>query len=199
MNSDIEASALTAMHRHYEQLVTFPLDEWEMFRSHLTVKTVTEKYTLQPIGKKSTKNFFLAEGLVRYYYLTPEGKELNKGFYSRNHIVGSLSAAILDEPCRFGIETLEPSVLVELDLVGLRSCSEQSPAWQRLYLHSCEMMLIRNERREAELLTMNAKQRFQQFVRNFPDYLERIPQYHIASYLGVTPVALSKYKKQWLE
>ncbi|OUR97567.1 hypothetical protein A9Q81_12890 [Gammaproteobacteria bacterium 42_54_T18] len=199
MNPSIEASALTAMHRHYDQLVTFPLDEWEMLRYHLTVKTVNEKYTLQPIGEKSTKNFFLVKGLVRYYYLTPEGKELNKGFYSSNHMVGSLSAAILDEPCRFGIETLEPCVLVELDLVGLRSCSERNPAWQRLYLHSCEMMLIRNERREAELLTMNAKQRFQQFVRNFPDYLERIPQYHIASYLGVTPVALSKYKKQWLE
>ena len=46
---------------------------------------------------------------------------------------------------------------------------------------------------------MTAKQRFLQFVRNFPDYLERIPQYHIASYLGITPVALSKYKKQWLK
>jgi CRP-like cAMP-binding protein len=59
-------------------------------------------------------------------------------------------------------------------------------------------MLIRNERGETELLTMTAKQRFLQFNRNFSEYHGRIPQYHIASYLGITPAALSKHKKQWL-
>jgi CRP-like cAMP-binding protein len=57
------------------------------------------------------------------------------------------------------------------------------------------MMLIRNERREAELLTMTTKQRFLQFNRNFSEHQGGIPQYNIASYLGITPEALSNYKK----
>ncbi|NKI15884.1 Crp/Fnr family transcriptional regulator [Spongiibacter sp. KMU-166] len=193
-----EHIVLNGMRQHFDQLFNFPPDEWEGFLPCLRVKEVAAKHCLQVAGEKSTHHYFIADGLVRFYYITPEGKELNKGFYKNNHIVGSLSAAILDEPCRFAIETLEPSVLVEIDLGLMRTLAPKMPVLQRLHLHSCEMMLIRNERREAELLTMTARQRFLQFVRNFPDLLERIPQYHIASYLGITPVALSRYKKQWL-
>lgn len=190
---------LEKMRQHFDRLIEFPLDQWEAIKPYLAVKEVAAKHCLQAVGTRSTHHYFIVEGLVRFYYLTPEGKELNKAFYKKDHIVGSLSAVILNEPCRFAIETLEPSVLVEIDLAALRISTLDTPAWERLLSYSYQMMLIRNERREAELLTMTAKQRFQQFVRNFPDLLERIPQYHIASYLGITPVALSKYKQQWLE
>ncbi|CAA0093277.1 Uncharacterised protein [Zhongshania aliphaticivorans] len=194
-----EQQILANMRQHFDQLLDFPEDQWKLTLPHLSVKTVPAKYSLQSVGEKSTRHYYIVDGLVRFYYITPDGKELNKGFYKNNHIVGSLSAIILDEPCRFAIETLEPSTLVSIDLGGISAtATDTSPAWQRLHKYSCEMMLIRNERREAELLTMTTKQRFQQFVRNFPDLFERIPQYHIASYLGITPVALSKYKQQWL-
>lgn len=195
----VEQNILENMRQHFDRIFEFPPEPWEKMKPWLSVKEVGAKHSLQAVGEKSTHHYFVVEGLVRFYYLTPEGKELNKGFYKKNHIVGSLSAMILNEPCRFSIETLEPCLLVEIDLVGIQSNMSDSPAWQRLNLHSAQMMLIRNERREAELLTMTTKQRFQQFVRNFPDLFERIPQYHIASYLGITPVALSKYKHQWLE
>lgn len=174
-------------------------DEWQHMVPHATVKTVPAKHTLQAAGQMSQKHHYVAEGLVRLFYTTPEGKELNKGFYGDGYIVGSLSALILDEPCRFAVETLEPGVVIELPIANLKKLIDPGNGWDKLMNYSYKMMLVRNERREAELLTMTAKQRFQQFVRNFPDYLERIPQYHIASYLGITPVALSKYKKQWLE
>jgi CRP-like cAMP-binding protein len=194
-----EAIILNNMREHFDRLIEFPEDQWARVSPYLSVKTVGAKLSLQAVGEKSTHHYFIVEGLVRFYYITPNGKEVNKGFYKKNHIVGSLSAVILDEPCRFGIQTLEPSVLVAIDLAAIRPISNGIPAWQRLHNYSCEMMLIRNERREAELLTMTTKQRFRQFMKNFPDLMERIPQYHIASYLGITPVALSKYKKKWLE
>lgn len=197
--STTEHTILANIHQHFDRLVEFPKDQWEIVLPYLRVKEVSTKCCLQAIGEKSTHHYFIVEGLARFYYITPDGRELNKGFYKSNHIIGGLSAVILNEPCRFAIETLEPSVLVEMDLAGIRACAAELPAWQRLNLYSCQMMLIRNERREAELLTLTAKQRFLQFVRNFPDLLERIPQYHIASYLGITPVALSRYKQQWLE
>ena len=172
--------------------------EWQVLEDKLQVKTLAAKTRLLNAGVIAQKHHFVCEGLVRLFYTTPEGKELNKAFYSGGYIVGSLSALILDEPCRFSIETLEPSVVVELPLQQLGSLIAPGNGWDRLMNYSFKMMLVRNERREAELLTMTAKQRFLQFVRNFPEYLERIPQYHIASYLGITAVALSKYKAQWL-
>ena len=128
-----------------------------------------------------------------------DGKELNKGFYGENHFVGSLSSIILNEPSRFFVETLEPCTLVKFPHSRFNTIKGKYLGWERLFNHCCQLMLVRNERREAELLINSAKERFLQFIRNFPGYINRIPQYHIASYLGITPVALSKYKNQWLQ
>lgn len=174
-------------------------EDWSSVVEHLKVVHVPKKTVIQAAGETVSYHYFLCDGLVRFYYPTRDGKELNKGFYGENYIVGSLSAVILKEPARFSVETLEACTLIELPLNNFHDLYLNAPSWQRLYNHSCQMMLVRNERREAELLTLSAKQRYLQFSRNFPDYLTRIPQYHIASYLGITPEALSKYKQQWLE
>ncbi|WP_423894855.1 Crp/Fnr family transcriptional regulator [Candidatus Pelagadaptatus aseana] len=186
------------MRQAFDRQVGMPDDEWLQLEPLVNVREVPAKYTLQKIGSVATHHYFVVKGLVRFYYITPEGKELNKGFYGEDYIAGSLSAMIMEEPNRFAIETLEPSIVIDLPLKQIHAVSGPGTAWERLVNHCCQLMLVRNERREAELLTLTAKQRFLQFVRNFPGYLERIPQYHIASYLGITPVALSKYKKQWL-
>ena len=132
------------------------------------------------------------------FYITPEGKELNKGFYGENYIAGNLTAIILNEHSRFAIETLEPCRLVAISADLAETGGGHCDSWERLFTHSCKMLLARNERREAELLTLSPAERYRQFVKNFADYLDRIPQYHIASYLGINPVSLSKFKHQWL-
>ena len=174
-------------------------EQWRHLAKHMRVIEVPAKHNLQRAGEPSLQHYFVCEGLVRWFYTTPDGKELNKGFYGKNSTVGSLSAIILNEGSRFSIETLEPCTLVEYPIEAWHQNSKHSPAWEWVFNHACQMMLVRNERREAELLTLSTKERFRQFARNFPEYLKRIPQYHIASYLGITPVALSKYKQQWLQ
>lgn len=171
--------------------------DWEVLRAQLTVQQVPKKHVLQQIGEHSSTHYFAVEGLIRYYYLGLDGKEHNKAFYDKGHIVGSLSALILNEPARYCIETIEPCCLIAIPHAN-NSNMVESALWQQLFNFGCQMMLVRNERREAELLTLSAKERFLQFHRNFPSYSDRIPQFQIASYLGITPVALSRYKKQWL-
>ena len=191
------AETLLAMRAELEKIAKITDTEWRKFSSVTKVLQVPEKYILQEAGQAVKHHHFLVDGLVRLFYTTPEGKDINKCFYGNNHIIGNLSAIILEEPSRFAIETLEPCTLVQFPIANLDTLS--SNGLERLFDYGCRMMLVRTERREAELLTMTAKQRFLQFIKNFPGYLDRIPQYHIASYLGITPVALSKYKKQWLE
>lgn len=192
-------AVLADLFRDLQQWVGLSEADWQLMEAQLDVRQVGTRHRLQEIGQPVTQHYYIVSGLVRLFYLSPDGKELNKGFYSARHIVGNLSAVILDEASRFAIETLEPSTLVSFPFAGLMPLRERCVGWERLFNYGCQMMLVRNERREAELLTLSAKARFLQFVQNFPDYLERIPQYHIASYLGITPVALSRYKKQWLE
>jgi CRP-like cAMP-binding protein len=190
--------ALTCMYEYLHQQFGLSKASWEQFLPEMTVVHAETKCQLQEAGQLVTQFYFLVEGLVRFYYVTPDGKESNKAFYAENNIVGSLSALILNEPCRFTVETMESCTLVALPYEPKGDIWQVSSEWQYVFNRCCQLMLVRNERREAELLTLSAKQRYLQFVQNFPHYIDRIPQYHIASYLGVTPVALSKYKNQWI-
>jgi len=190
--------ALSSMYEHLHNQFGLSQASWEQFLPEMAVVHAESKCQLQEAGQLVTQFYFLVEGLVRFYYVTPDGKESNKAFYAENNIVGSLSALILNEPCRFTVETMESCTLVALPYDPEGDIWQASTEWQYVFNRCCQLMLVRNERREAELLTLSAKQRYLQFVQNFPHYVERIPQYHIASYLGVTPVALSKYKNQWL-
>jgi len=190
---------LAAVHRDLRERVELSDADWARIRPHLSLQETGSKHQLQAIGEPVSRHYFLLRGLVRFYYLSPEGKELNKAFYAEGNIVGNLSALILNEPSRFAIETLEPSLLLVFPFEPLKQLVSDCPGWDRLFNYGCQMMLLRNERREAELLTLSAAERFRQFVHNFPRALERIPQYHIASYLGISPEALSRFKRQWLQ
>ena len=191
--------SIDALFHSFEQHIELTAADRATMTPYLRACNVAAKTSLQAIGAPVKQHYFLVKGLVRLYYITPEGKDINKGFYSEGHIVGNLSGLILNEPSRFGIETLEPCELIEMDLRDFPQLMQHCHGWAQLFNQSCQKMLIRNERREAELLTLSAKARFRQFVKNFGDDMERIPQYHIASYLGVTPAALSRYKHRWLD
>lgn len=190
--------AFDIFYQELQRRVGMPRSDWAQLKAHCKVREVPAKYCLQEIGQTASHCHFIVSGLVRYYY-NKQGKELNKAFYKEGWPVGNLSAMIMEEPSRFAIETLEPCILIQYAVKDRHTLAEQYPSWGQFFSRSCELMLVRNERREAELLTSSSRERYLQFLKNFPDFEQRIPQYHIASYLGITPVALSKYKKQWLE
>jgi CRP-like cAMP-binding protein len=192
------ADALDYMRRFFAETVAMDDAEWQLGLPYFNVFQAPPKTCLQPQGEDVEAHYFVVKGLVRFYYNTEDGREVNKAFYADNHIVGNLSSIILSEPSRYCIETLEHCLLVRLPLKVWQQRLNTDSAWNRLFDRSCQLMLVRNERREAELMISSAGERFRRFVKNFPDYLDRIPQYHIASYLGITPVALSRCKADWL-
>lgn len=199
IDPQLQQHALSSFHREIDAWVGMPVSEWQAMLPYLEVMQVPAKQLLQTIGRPVDTFHFIYQGLVRYYYLDDQGREMNKAFYKENWPVGNLSAVIMNEPSRFNIATLEPSTLVRYSFRQTQAMMPANPSWQRLFDRSCQLMLVRNERREAELLSCSTRERYLQFIKNFPDLCQRIPQYHIASYLGITPVALSKYKKQWLQ
>ena len=167
------------------------------FTGQLQLASYEKGHTLLAAGQKSEISYFLLSGIIRFYYTTEDGKEFNKAFYSEQQLVGSLSSIILSEPSRYSIEALEPCEGFVIPNSLYLHYVTKDLAWERHFSYCCQMMLVRNERREAELLLKSPKERYLQFARNFPELLKRVPQYHIASYLGITPVALSRSRANW--
>lgn len=145
-------------------------------------------------GEESRDFAFVHRGLLRFVYRQANGREFNKSFASENHFVGAYSAYLSNTPARFSIEALEPCVLLTASLDRIVGLSERYPCWDRFRRLITEQLYIRKEEREAEFLLESAERRYRLFQQRHPGLEERIPQYHIASYIGITPVALSRIR-----
>ncbi len=145
-------------------------------------------------GDILTSLFFVHSGLVRYFYLTPDGKEFNKNFVTVGGVVTSLSSFLEGGPSSFFTEALEETVLVALPMARVRTLAEKELFWERLVIAFIARLALQKERREASFLLESASERYQAFLREFPDIAQRLPQYQIASFIGITPVALSRIR-----
>lgn len=151
----------------------------------------------QPIiraGESPTHFFVILCGLARYYYSSPEGKQWNKAFFHEGQVIGSLSAYLKQRPCTYTIEALEQSRVVAVPLQTLSRQREQFPQLQGFVDKATREIMLRNEAREALLLTCNSEERYRWLLEHEAWLLERVPQYQLASYLSMDPVSLSRIK-----
>ncbi len=140
--------------------------------------------------------YIIRTGLVRYYYSQPSGKFWNKVFFKENEFCGSLNALLTDGVCRYDVEAVEETQVYSLPLTLMERSSEIHPQLTQLKVCLTEEMFLRNEFREALLLTCNAEARYEWVLEHEPWLVPRIPQYHLASYLGMDAVSLSRIKKR---
>ena len=167
----------------------------ELFDSMQLESLSTDDYLVR--AGDSTRLIYLVDrGLLRLFYTTSDGRERNKGFFGAGHLTGAVSAAISGGPAPFSIQALQDCELVQMDYTRLVEHSHQNPAASRLLTDLLAEAFMRNEQREAMLLTLNAEQRYQWLLEREPELLRQLPQFHIASYIGVDAVSLSRIRRK---
>jgi CRP-like cAMP-binding protein len=139
---------------------------------------------------------FVVSGILRLYCADAKGNEFTKSFCAENSFVAAYSALLLKQPSHLFIQALEDTRLLVADYSTYRSLSESSLSLQQLNCRIAEFLFIKKERREATLLLDDAKTRYLNFLEEYPGLENRLKQYHIASYLGITPVSLSRVRAQ---
>ena len=147
------------------------------------------------IGEVPNKIAFLVRGLFRYYYIDTKGNEFTKGFITEGSIISSYSAMIQNDRSHFAIEALEDSIVLVMEYRKFKAQFKDKANWYKLMLHFVERGFCIKEKREREFLLLTATQRYESFLTTYPDLADRIQQHLIASYIGVTPVSLSRIKK----
>lgn len=139
---------------------------------------------------------FVISGILRLYYADADGNELTKSFCAENSFLAAYSALLMRQPSRLFIQALEDAKLLIADYSAYRSLSESQMSLQQLNCKIAEFFFIKKERRESALLLDDAKTRYLSFLEEYPGLEARLKQHHIASYLGMTPVTLSRIRAQ---
>lgn len=159
-------------------------------------KTIQASEYFVTAGEIPYKIAYVGEGLFRYVYITPKGDEFTKGIITEHNFISSYSALILGKPSHFSVEALEDSVILELNWSDFTQLLDKDVFWLRFLLKFVEKGFIIKEKRERDLLLLDAETRYRNFLLEFPGIEQRIKQGIIASYLGIKPETLSRIRKK---
>lgn len=140
--------------------------------------------------------YFVLSGIGRYYYLDIDGNESNKSIVRQGGGFGSLSTCLDNAPSPFTTQALTPLQTVSIHYSDLIKLSEQHLAWATIVRRILERLVIKKEKRESSLLQLSARQRYEEFLREFGEEAEKIRLKQVALYLGITDVSLSRLRKE---
>lgn len=150
-------------------------------------------------GEHPSELAFVVEGALRSFYRTDEGNEYNKTFFTRGTFVGALAGLIQNTETYINLQALEASRLLVTDYRTFTALYNRHHDLERIARRVIEIEWVKKEHRELRLVLCSAEERYAYFREEHPDLELRIPQYHIASYLGITPVALSRIRRRMVQ
>ncbi|AOW15762.1 hypothetical protein LPB72_03500 [Hydrogenophaga crassostreae] len=171
---------------------------WQMLAAHCRVVGVPKAAVLYASDAVPTSFAFVATGLLRVYVTDADGREYNKNFFAEGSFPGAMTALLTGTASRFTIEALEPSQVVLIDFKRYRELLWSQDDLKIFHIHYLESnWLLAKDAREVEIVQSDAATRYRLFVQDYPDLHKRLPQYHIAAHLGITPTQLSRVRKNF--
>jgi CRP-like cAMP-binding protein len=145
---------------------------------------------LQREGENCTKAFFVKKGLLRSYTIDNKGKEHILMFAPEFWLIGDIESQQFNQPAKLFIDCIEDSEIIILDRSSLFK-SEQNIDQLKNNVSLLSRRVAVLQRRVIMLMSATAKDRYDFFLETYPEIPNRVPQRMIASYLGITPQALS--------
>lgn len=170
--------------------------DWRLCNTEIQVHTLTKGDCLLQQGESGARMFFLCSGLVRYYSVSQNGKEYTQTIAKAPKLVGSTRALGLAQPTLFSIEAVCPSVAISFPWQSFYQQMSQDLAFTQAYAKFLEGIFIAKEQKEYAMVKHSATQRYLDFCRDFSELKDVLPQQQIASYIGITPIALSRIRAQ---
>jgi CRP-like cAMP-binding protein len=181
---------------YLDKLVHFTESEMEIFVSLFSEQQLKKNEYLAIEGEHSTKLAFLTKGVMRAFYRNNEGNEYNKTFFTNFNFVGAYSSLVTGHKNLINIQCLTNCTVQITQFKKITKLYDEYPKIERLARKLAENKFAIKEKREIELVTMEASERYEIFRKEHPNLENLIPQYHIASYLGVTPTQLSRIRSK---
>lgn len=164
--------------------------------NHMVLKKFNKKEFLLQEGEICKYQFFILEGLYRSFYVDDKGNDHILHFAIENWWITSVESFVKQTPSAYAIQALEDSIVLMITKEDIEKLYIKIPKLERVFRIIWENMLIALQRRYGFYMKMSSKDRFDNLVMSLPDFVQRVPQYMIASYLEVTPEYLSELRKK---
>lgn len=174
-----------------------PMNEsdWKLFSSKLQEVKLKKNTTLLKAGKIENYLSFISKGIIRLYIPRAES-DLTFGFLFDNEFVTAYDSLLTQSPSEYQIETLTETILWKISNKDLQEVYKRTDSGNIIGRKMAENMFLIKSKRELSLLSKTAEERYLDLFSDRPKLLQQIPLKYIASYIGVTPQALSRIRKR---
>lgn len=170
--------------------------EWELFENDISEKTIIKNTFFAKPDMISNSIGFVLNGSFRTYYLDNKGLDITTHFQLENMFVVDYESFITSKNSIYYIEALENSHILYFNKKTVENLFQKSHNWERFGRIIAEQVFILYTKRFQSLLFKTAEERYLTLLKEFPEIFQRVPQYLIASYLGIKPQSLSRIRKQ---
>jgi CRP-like cAMP-binding protein len=184
--------------KYINKYVSLTQEETDVLVSKVIYRKYLKGQYLVQQGDVCKYSCFVVSGCTKTFYMDDEGQEHIMMFSIEDWWTSDMSSFINQTPADFNIQFLENTELIMLPHDVIEELYAQIPKLERLFRQIIEKAFIASQKRIVRNLSMTAKDKYLYFKNQYPEIEQRIPQYMVASYLGITKEFLSKIKSQLL-
>ena len=168
----------------------------EQFLQIVTTKQIRKKEMLVQPNSICQHQTYVVEGALRSFFLTDKGEEHTIQFAVNDWFISDFNSYVSQTPASLYVEALKDSIIQQIAYQDVEDLCLANPKFERFFRLVAQKAFAYSQRRTLSNIGNTAKERFQEFYKLYPDIVNQVPQYMLASYLGMSPEFLSKIRKK---
>lgn len=182
--------------RHIRKFTSLTGEEERVLGQHTGRISLKKKDFLLKEGQYCKSWYFLEKGCLRMYYINEKGTEQITQFVIENWWVSDFISFDRREPSGFFLQAIEPAEVCSLDREAQEQLCRKVPAMEHYFRIVLQKAYAAAQLRSKYLYDFSREEMYHHFNNSFPEFVQRVPQYMLASYLGFTPEYLSELRKK---
>jgi len=184
---------------YINRIVSLSEEDEKVLLSHVTTRRYLKGQYMNQQGDVCSFSAFVLKGCTKTFYLDDQGQEHVIMFSIEDWWTSDIASFITQTPSDFSVQCLENTEVVLFPYETHEELLSEVPILERFFRKIVERALVASQKRVVRNLSMSAKDRYLYFRTQYPLIEQRVPQYLIASYLGITKEFLSKIKSQLIQ
>jgi CRP-like cAMP-binding protein len=182
--------------QHIRKYIDLSDSEVLVFNEYFETHKLAKKQFILQEGKVCKHLYFVEKGCLRMYFVNKKAVEQIAQFALDGWWISDYQSFINHTPSEYYIQTIEESIIVSIDNQKFNELLNELPKLERYFRKIMQKSIAEAQLRSKLLYEMSKEEFYVHFSTSFPEFMQRVPQYMIASYLGLTPEYLSELRKK---
>ena len=173
----------------------FGESDWDFLFSKMRRVEIPKKTIVTQVGQVEQQLSFIEKGIVRHY-IPKSDNDLTFAFVFKDSFVSAYDSFLKQSPSEYAVATITDSVFYSMNYADVQEIFAQTEVGNKIGRIATEELFLNKAKRELDLLNKTAEERYLSLFSERPELIREIPLKYIASYIGITPQALSRIRKR---